>query len=86
MSLKKYLLGSAAVFGALVAVAPGTRAKHVGNQSNPVVAGPGPLPQPAIASLQSQVVQTQRDAAVTADRDRDENGARARQPGRQRDR
>ena len=68
MSLKKYLLGSAAVFGALVEARTGTRAKppSVTNQIQSLQHQVRYLNE-AMQSLQSQVVQTWRNAAMTSE-------------------
>lgn len=67
MSLKTYLLGSAAVFAALVAVAPAhAQSASVNSQIQALQDQVRYLNQ-QLQSLQSQVVQTQRNAAVTSE-------------------
>jgi phosphate-selective porin OprO and OprP len=67
MSLKKYLLGSAAACAALVLIAP-AQAQSTGSVNNQIQALQDQvrLLNQQLQNLQSQVVQTQRNAAVTS--------------------
>ena len=67
MSLKKYLLGSAAACAALVLIAP-AQAQSTGSVNSQIQALQDQvrLLNQQLQNLQSQVVQTQRNAAVTS--------------------
>lgn len=65
MSLKTYLLGSAAIFSALIGVAPAHAQSSLNGQIQSLQEQVRALNQ-QLQNLQSQVVQTQRNAAVTS--------------------